>query len=178
MPVEKGPQKRGAEQEVRDTASDVWARWQTHEELKVEGRRADLVTACTTRMKPEACMSSVQHQATLFFERPRERSTTRRRSYTVGNCTESCCDVYLVTRDGTDIVSIDDFVAKTRCKKYLNAVLNAMEVLARTRQGLCRRVSARAPRLALRGHHRLHPPHRGRVARGIGSPTFVAEVPH
>ena len=34
----------------------------------------------------------------------------------------------MVKRDGTDIVSTDDFVAKTRFKKYLNAVLNAKEV--------------------------------------------------
>ena len=34
----------------------------------------------------------------------------------------------MVKRDGTDIVSTDEFVAKTRFKKYLNAVLNAKEV--------------------------------------------------
>ena len=38
----------------------------------------------------------------------------------------------MVKRDGTDIVSTDDFVAKTRFKKYLNAVLNAKEVRAGT----------------------------------------------
>ena len=39
-----------------------------------------------------------------------------------------CYEVYLVKRDGTDIVTIDDFVAKTKCKRFLNAVLNAKEV--------------------------------------------------
>ena len=38
----------------------------------------------------------------------------------------------MVKRDGTDIVSTDDFVAKTWFKKYLNAVLNAKEVRAGT----------------------------------------------
>ena len=43
-----------------------------------------------------------------------------------------CYEVYLVKRDGTDIVTIDDFVAKTKCKTYLKAVLNAKEVRAET----------------------------------------------
>ena len=38
----------------------------------------------------------------------------------------------MVRRDGTDIVSTDDFVAKTRFKKFVNAVLNAKGVRAGT----------------------------------------------
>ena len=55
-----------------------------------------------------------------------------RRSCLVGNCCKGCFEVYLVNRDGTGIFTIDDFVAKTKCKKYLNAVLKAKEVRART----------------------------------------------
>ena len=55
-----------------------------------------------------------------------------RRSCPVGNCCKGCHEVYLVKRDGTDIVTIDDFVAKTKRKTYLNAVLNAKEVGAGT----------------------------------------------
>ena len=55
-----------------------------------------------------------------------------RRSCLVGNCCKDCYEVCLVKRDGTDIVTIDDFVAKTKCKRFLNAVLNAKEVRAGT----------------------------------------------
>ena len=41
---------------------------------RLQGRRADLVTASTTRMKLEACVSCAQHQATLFLARPRKRT--------------------------------------------------------------------------------------------------------
>ena len=61
-------------------------------------------------------MCSASSDSVLWAaERTEHDESGSRRSCLVGNCCKGCHEVYLVKREGTEIVSIDDFVAKTRC---------------------------------------------------------------